>query len=310
MHAKEFTKKFIYLLIPFIIFLLVFYSVLFKRGYFPVITNSASLDAKMLDYRAHNFNNIDVLSVGSSMNLNNINSTEIKLPKGLTTYYNFGAWGLQISDTFYFVKYFTDKYKIKCVVISSSIPDFTAKAEQSIPKYYELDIINKFLPYYYSQSGMLSILYRHQLLKQYKAATDDYTNLNFDEFGGVALTIPKKKISSTRWNEMPTFPNKNTSYQYNALKDLALFLKNKRIVFIYAQAPMRSALANAIETKAIINDHFKKCKSIVAENGGIYLNLHSTSIYDDSLFVDQYHLTSEGSKIYTKQISAKINNIF
>jgi hypothetical protein len=309
MQARKFTKKLLIFPMSLVILLLILYGALFDAGYYPIITNSTSLDAKFIDYRSHKFKEIDVLSIGSSMNLNNLNTSEIKLPDNLKIYYNFGAWGLQISDTLYLVKYLTNTYKPKCVLLSSSVPDFLGADAILIPKYYELNLINNYLPYFYSKSNLISIINRHREYEKCKASKDSYDNLNFDESGGVALNIPAGKISKTRWNERLQFPNNNTEYQYNKLQELALYLKNKNITFIYAQAPIRKSLVDSYDSNVILQAHFNKCKSIIVKNGGHYVNLNNPLIFDDSLFVDQYHLSSVGSKIYTKLISANINEL-
>jgi hypothetical protein len=309
MQLKDFVKKLILFSTPLVIILLIMYICLFNAGYYPVITNSISLDAKLFDYRAHKFSNIDVLSIGSSMNLNNLDSAEIVLPGNLTTYYNFGAWGLQISDILYLVKYFTNTYKLKGVIVSSSLTDFKENSKILIPTYYELDLVNRYLPFFYCKSSIISIINRHRQYKEFMANTNDYSNLNYDEYGGVLLNIPSEKISKIRWNEELRFPNINTMNQYSKLEELVLYMKSKKIKFIYVQAPIKKSLTDKNDSNKIILGHFSKCKSIVEGNGGYYINLHNTAIYDDSLFVDQYHLTGNGSKIYTKQIVEKLGKI-
>jgi poly-D-alanine transfer protein DltD len=97
--------------------------------------------------------------------------------------------------------------------------------------------------------------------------------------------------------------------QYSKLEEMVLYMKSKKIKFIYVQAPIKKSLTDKNDSNKIILGHFSKCKSIVEGNGGYYINLHNTDIYDDSLFIDQYHLTGTGSKIYTKQIVEKLGKI-
>jgi len=307
MQAKDFAKKLFFFLLPIIILYGVLCGILYRAGYYPLITNSISLDAKLLDHRAHKFNNIDVLAIGSSATLNNVASSEIKLPDKAATYYNFGAWGLKISDISYLVKYLSNIYDIKCVIVSSSLKDFRSSGGISIPKYYELNLVNDYLPYFYLKSNPLSILYRHDLSKAYKARTDGYDNLNFDECGATVLNIPPDMISQSRWSAGLGFPGNDTEYLYSKLKELALYLKNRNIAFLFVQAPIRRALAESND--AIIRAHSNRCKTIVGEYGGYYLDLHNPLIYDDSLFVDQSHLSAAGAKIYTRQISRRLSAV-
>lgn len=309
MQLIRFAKKMVIFLIPLTLLLLIVYFALFRAGYYPVMTNSPSLDAKLLDYRAHNFKNIDVLSIGSSINLNALDSSEIKLPDSSLTYYNFGAWGLQISDTLYLLKYLTNTNKPKCVIVVSSNPDFTQKSNVIFPKESELQLINSYLPYFYYKSSLLAVVYRNHLYKQYRTTKDDYSYLGFDQFGGVPLNIPTGKISKKRWNEKLDFPTVYTEYQYKHLQELAMYLKNKNITFIFAQSPLKKALVASADSNRVIQNHFNKCKTIIDENGGHYINLHNPSVFDDSLFVDQYHLSGVGSKNFTKLLSVNIRDI-
>lgn len=306
MELKHFTRDVFVFLLPLILLMMIVYGTFFKLGFEPLFTNSTSLDLKLLDLRSHKFKNIEVLSIGSSMTLNNLNSSEIKLTNKSDTYYNFGAWGLQIADTLYLLEYLTKIYKLKCVVISSSLPDFCEKDKITIPKHTELALINSYLPYFYTKSSILQIIDRHRQKLKYKADSYGYDNLNYDESGGVVFNIPKENISLERWNEGLSIPTNATQYQYDKLRELALFLKNNQIVFLFAQAPIKKSLFSSQASSAVINDHFNKCQSIVNKNGGNYINLHNPSVFDDGLFVDQYHLNGAGSKIYTKQISSKL----
>lgn len=309
MQLNTFIKKIIVFLAPLILLLALALCLLFNFGYFPAITNSVSLDAKVLDYRAHKFKKIDLLSIGSSMNLSNVNSSELKLPENLTTYYNYGAWGLQISDILYLVKYLSNKHATKCVLVSSSITDFEGSGAIVLPLPFELELIDNYLPYFYFKSNLVTIFTRHLQYKKFRE-NGGYDNLDFDKSGGITLDIPTNKISKTRWNQKMNFPTQNTDYQYDKLQELASFLKSRNITFVYVQAPIRRALVDSADANAKVRSHFTKCKSIVSMNGGHYLNLHNPAVFNDTLFVDQYHLSSKGSIIYTKQISMKISELF
>ena len=310
MKPGHLFKKVVVLLLPLSVLAALVYFYLFHAGYYPLITNSISLDAKFLDYRAHRFSRIDVLSVGSSMNLNNLDSKSIVLPNGLTTYYNFGAWGLQISDTLYLVKYLADKVKPKCIIVSSSLPDFCQKDNISIPTYLELDLVKYCLPYFYSKTGLLAIANRSKENRQCKRNVDYYDNLNFDLSGAVPLNIPPGKISGKRWGEKLEFPNNNAGYQYDKLQELAAYLRDNHIVFIFAQAPIRKAFTDSSGASSAVQSHFDRCKSIVDGSGGHYLNVDNPQIFGDSLFVDQFHLSALGSAIYTERVSNKLNELF
>jgi hypothetical protein len=294
--------------VPLVLFLQIYYGVLWNVGYYPMITNSISLDAKILDLRAHRFRTIDVLAAGSSMSLNNVNSAEMILSDQSNTYYNLGAWGLQISDLLQLLTYYSQVYKPHYVIISSSLPDFYGEEKIDVPEHYQLALADHFLPYFYFWSTLPAMIMRREEYEKYKLDIHNYTNLNFDPYGGAVLDMSADRISERRWNEPLNFPTKGTDLQYEKLKELAVFLKNKGIALLFVQSPIRSVLADS--NTPIIQDHFNQCEAIVVKAGGRYLNLHNPLIYTDGLFVDRFHLSVSGSKVYTKQIAAELNKMF
>jgi hypothetical protein len=85
---------------------------------------------------------------------------------------------------------------------------------------------------------------------------------------------------------------------------LSSLLKDHHIKFIFVQSPIKLQYTNTLSSQQSIENHFVNCKKIVEKYGGIYLNFHGIKEFsNDSLFVDQYHLSSVGATIFTRKLT-------
>jgi len=297
-----FLLKSFLLSIP-ILIIVAFFSI---HQYLPAITENISLDAKIFEQHKLKSQSFEIISIGSSMTLNNLNSKTIyqNLNK---RYYNLGAWGLQISDIRKLASFYIHELKPKYVILGSSIPDFKYSDQFKVPAAADLIIYKYFNEYFYLKNFDVkkteSNNHDYMILKK---NTCDYANLNFDEYGGVALTIPRICISKKRWNEKFNFPTDYTSFQYKELSLLAKHLQKESIKLIFIQCPIKPSYATSENERSILNQHYNKCKSIIESNAGIYLNLNNEINYQDSMFVDQFHLSDTASKLFTKKICDQI----
>ena len=295
-------KIFLYKIVLFVVPVLVLFEILFRLGFSPIVTNSMLFDFKMLEARKHHVKNVKLLSVGSSIGLYELNSgvivKNLKMP-----YYNFASWGMTIADMRVLLNSLVKEYKPKYVIICSSLGDFMTTPNDSYLNYVSTNsyIRNNFPEFFYFKNYN-SI---HQLfIRKYEAY-----HLDFDKWGGASLTIKQKDINRDKWNEHFIFPTAYTQGQYKELDTLGAFLKEQNIGFIFVQAPIKASYTNTPLAEQIVKLHFDKCKSIVGNQGGIYLNYYNTTVFTDSLFFDQSHLQAEGSVILTQEIVADLKTI-
>jgi hypothetical protein len=293
---NKFTLKVLLFVLP----VLVFFEVLFRLGFAPIVTNSTLFDIKMLAVQKHHIKNIKLLSMGSSMNLYELDS-KIMTQNFKIPYYNFASWNLQITDM---KRLLTDLVKTnspKYVIICSSFPDFISPPSDSYLGYINAsNFIKNDLPELFYFKNYHSI---HQIVWR-----KFYTYpLVIDDWGGASLIT--KNINKDKWDEHDIFPTKYTRENYEALDSITAFLNEQNIKFIFAQVPIKKSYTNTDKSKQIIQSHFDKCKSIVEGNNGIYLNYYNTSIFTDSLFIDQYHLRSAGAVILTREIVSDLKKV-
>ena len=299
---KSSYKIFFLKILLFSVPVFVFFEILFRLGYFPVITNSTCFDLKMMNVQKHHFKKIGLLSMGSSVGLYSLNSNIIVRNLNIS-YYNFSSWGLQMADTKILLSSFVKTYHPKYVLLASTFTDFTAPRNNSYLDYLNTDncIKNNFPEFFYFRN-YTSI---HQIIRR---KVTGYA-LNFDNWGGVSLSVKQKDINRDKWNEHDIFPTKYTQGNYKQLDSLCTFLKEQKIKFIFVQTPIKKSYTNTASSKQIINSHFDRCRSIVERQDGMYFNYYNTSVFTDRLFIDQYHLQDTGSVILTKEIVADLKKI-
>jgi hypothetical protein len=280
----------------------ILFEVLFRMGYYPIITNSSFFDHKIGKAGRQRVKNLTLLAVGSSVAAYQLNS-KIILDSLHIRYYNFSSWGMQIADTREVLQAFVASYHPKYILLCSSIADFTKPKNETYSNYTHTNpYIRAAFPEFFYFSNFSPI---HQIAYRKSHAF----HIEPDAWGGIELTIGKKDILLDKWNEHDIFPTGYTEGAYKELDSLGAFLKEKNITFIFVQAPLKASYTNTLTRKQIIDAHFDRCRSIVGAQGGIYLNYYNPGIFTDSLFFDQYHLQASGAAIYTREIVADLKKI-
>lgn len=309
-QSSRLIMKVLFLAVPVSVICISMILVYSNNHYLPTITSNISLDAKIYERQKKDLDSIELLSIGSSITLNNLNSKTLK-ENLKVSYYNYGAWGLQISDINHLLKLFTTECNPKYVLICSTITDFRKGSDFNLPNILEFRLSSFYRDYFFLRNlGFLSLAKHKEEYVSMKKDTSGYKNLNFDPYGGIPLVIPINKISKKRWDEILDFPTKQTEFQYSELSELARFLNTKSIKLIFIQAPMSERYAYNETEKIKLLHHFNRCKSIIEINCGIYYNLYDPKIFHDSLYVDKFHLSEQGSQIFTKLVSDKLAPIF
>ena len=267
-------------------------------------SNSVSLNAKINDIRInHPKSNLEVLSFGSSMNLNNLNSNVIVNNFG-TKYLNISSWGQNMQETFNLLQIFVPFYKPKFVLISGNYVDFL-----SSNKNINYNSIKNYI--YYKQFNTNINPFNQKSVQFYRNSNykkRSYQNLSYDEYGGINFFGKGFEIKKSRWNGDKIKKPKLTQYKY--LDSIINYCKNKQIKLIYSQSPFRHGFISKINTKeqTIINHHIYKLDSILNKNNIYFINSFKIA-WPDSLFVDYSHLNKKGSVLYTRFITNNLKSL-
>jgi hypothetical protein len=293
---------FLYKILFFVIPVLVFFEVLFHLSFYPIITNSTLFDLKMIGVQKQHIKNLKVVAIGSSIMLYDFNSG-IFVQNIQSSYYNFGSWGLQVSDLKMMINSFINRYHPKYVIFCSSFTDFISPPNDSYLNYTNTDyMIKDNFPEYFYLFNYHSI---HQVIRR---KLKSYP-VKLDNWGGSSFNVKIKDIVWNKWNEHGIFPTKYTNQNYRDLDTLSAILTRQHIKFIFIQAPLKKSYANTVLSQQIIKSHFDRCRSIIEGEGGIYLNYYNTTVFKDSLFIDQYHLQGTGAVVLTKEAVTDLKKI-
>ncbi len=241
----------------------------------------------------------DIISIGSSMTLNNLHSTSVVKQFNSDSYLNLSSWGICMKDIYLLFKTYTQFHKPKICIVSSNLVDFEKK---NIQINYEniLDYISssdnslihfkKFNASYYANNSIK--------IKEYKHHKDIYEYLGYDQFGAVLFDPSNFKISKTRWLK-PGF-SKPQEQQYQYLDSLSLYCKLNNIELHFFHSPYREGMykASLLDTSTI-KKHILRVNSILTHRDQHIANANDVT-WADTLFVDALHFNNKGAQMYSE----------
>ena len=105
----------------------------------PKVSDSYSFNEKMHFLKKSTIQ-ADVISVGSSMTLNNLNSISVVNNLATESYINTGSWGMTMKDDFTLLKILCGARCLKVLIINSCLADF-----QQTDKNIDCEILKKYL---------------------------------------------------------------------------------------------------------------------------------------------------------------------
>jgi hypothetical protein len=280
------------------------FMILYRLGFAPTVTDSALFDHKMFAIQKQKVKEVKIMGMGSSTPLYALNS-EMLVEHYKMSYYNFGTWLIPISDMFAQLKVYVPEYHPEYVIIPSSIGDFrTGGINSAYLGYLNTNrLIRDRLPelfYVKNYSSVYEIMHRKYRNRRV---------MNLDPWGGILMTVPPAQRDMKAWNEHWEFPTAYTHRQYMALDSLAEYLHAQNVTLIFVEAPIKAAYGATPGTDRILAGHFDTCRSIVERHGAVYLNYYDTTIFVDSLFMDQYHLQENGGRVFTKKLITDLDTI-
>lgn len=299
---KRFIGKLLFLLFP----VLLVVVLMPNRKIIP-FTSSISLDSKIYELKRRDFDTISTIAVGSSMTLNNLNSDAWVRATGDSSFYNISSWGQSILEDCQIIRAIVPLYHPSRVVIFAHCTDFNESEIDNIPQ-IEAYLRNSyhFGKFYFDALSIYSNT--NQLYSDARKDTLEYTSLNYDPFGGVALNVSGSHIDENRWNSITNFVFSPDNKCYSALSELCSYLKEQNIRFVLVNTPARAHyFGDGIEDAY---KHIHHCDSIISACGQIFIDELDFLEYPDSLFADCSHLNSYGAAKLTRNVCSKLSDKF
>jgi|688.fasta_scaffold24867_9 hypothetical protein len=266
----------------------------------PNLTNSYSMNDKLDFARGKK---AEIIAIGSSMSLNNLDSKVITEELKNDSYLNLSSWGMSMSDIYFTLKAYAELQLPKTVIISSNIGDFTV-----MNKALDQDLLGSFLrssnavyPFYFLHHFNLKY-YTSNLayLKKIKQDSTSYEFLRYDPYGAVLYHPQHLKISQARWNAAVGQDPEPQQYEY--LEKIADWCKEKKINLLFFQSPVRQGMYSDAQhpvDSLKIKKHVVKIAQIMQQRGHSMADA-SRILWSDSLFADNLHFFDFGAAQYTR----------
>lgn len=303
-----FLKKCSLFFIQFLIisFLLIIYYILTYNTTIedipaPRLSDSYSLNEKIAFLRK-NKKSAEIVSIGSSISLNNLNSETVVKYFGTESYLNTSSWGMNMQDNYSLLKMINEIYHPKILIIASSISEFETPSKQVdytlVENYVKSsDFIASF--YHLICFNLRYYIDNFKFTKLVRSAANQYKYLVFDKYGGVGIDSTDFKIDAKRWNKIFNYERINI-INYNYLDSISLFCKSNNIKLLFFQNPYREGVYTNLENKraAELYHYIDMVGYIVRKYNHTFINTNKI-LWSDSLFIDSDHLNVNGAKIFT-----------
>jgi hypothetical protein len=273
----------------------------------PKLSTSMSFNAKILNIKEKKLGpEVDILSVGSSMSLNNIHTLTVKKYLG-SKYFNISSWGQNIEEDYNLIKIFTKHYKPKIIMISCGYMDFNNNFKD-----IKYDLIDNYLfgngLLVYKELNFKYLLAGSRRYFLNKKDTLSYSSLMYDDCGGINFENTNFIREQDRWTGLNIKELYLDTTQYNYLDSIARLCRTQNIRLYIIQSPYRKGYYSQLDKYDLntLHTHENKVDSIVKKNNQIFIST-TNRLWEDSLFVDYSHFNKTGSELYTTYFLEKIN---
>ena len=272
-----------------------------QARYFPAprITGNISVNEKLCFAKDHFPDSVDVLAIGSSMTLNNLNSDVVMAHFGNLRYLNAGAWAIGASELEVLGPALSARFHPAMVIVSTNLMDFEGQGNILLGDSASIahglrdpKVLGYFrhwdAPYFLREMETNRIRFND---------TDNYEYLGYDAHGGATLSIPWERISQERYLKPPPEATDLAPERYAAFKRFADDLHRQGIRLVVFASAYRNGIRTA-DNDALQQAHVARLRSLIGPVGGVLIDANQRRL-DDSLYVDSSHFGPEGSRAYT-----------
>lgn len=266
-------------------------------------TNSISFDAKLFYIKeSKKLDNVEILIIGSSMGLNNIN-TEI-LASGINNenILNISSWGLKVHEIFDLLK-LIDLSKVKKIIYINQYFDFYGESineydKETVKKYLhnEFDLI----PYLNTFHTFTDNFKDYIEWKKRYININNYNNLKFNKYGDVNLFIDEDHNNLKRWNEVTD--TQKLKNHFDSLENMIIYLNEKGIELLFITTPYREQFFSIDKFSNQYDKYLKKILDLNNVYNFEYINLQNRLNLSDNFFADSSHLNFLGANLVAEEL--------
>jgi len=277
----------------------------------PALSGNVCFDEKVRFLRNNPSKECDVLVIGSSMALNNIDSEAMlkQLPEG-TRLLNAGAWNMKIGQTRALLECLLRVYHPRSIIFLCGPMDFYLTEFPS--DFFDAEEVTNFIN---GSSYWVPVLLRHFDLQYYvqrsfsivqdRSSRNEYLSLMFDRWGSIPLKISFPNINWRRWN-LKVELEKVDPTQYDEMARVADLVRNGGMNLICIQSPMRRGSV-PVDATAAMDEHWRHIERILGSRG-FHLRNHSAIGLSDEYFADYSHLNDQGAPIFSEIVGRELDS--
>jgi len=273
----------------------------------PKLSDSLAFNVKVRWLRE--VQSCDILVLGSSMALNNIDGPELSRLFPGKSVVNAGSWALRLPESRKVFDAMVSKCHPQLVVVPVYYGDFAHAAGESISsKGVDWDRATEYLQG--RAEGLRGLLksdlryqlqsYQHLRSPEFNSATD-YVSLRLDATGGVLFASEGFHVSQARWNGYESESGEVVDAgEYQELDGLLRDIAGNRARAIVVNMPMIAAAQRKFDSPGF-RLHWQRVASTTRAAGGTFVDLEDMPLADDQ-FVDFCHLNESGARTVTRKL--------
>jgi len=308
---KKKTWVAIWFLLLFILFISSFIFIYYLnecKGVPLRLTSSISFDAKLEFLKDYSeIKHTEILIVGSSMGLNNINSELLAKNIRNENILNISSWGLKVDEIYKLIK-ILDLKNVKKIIYINQYFDFYGN---NVVKYNEVDFIDYLykdllVKPYLKTFKTLNNNYKDYLEWEKRYLNDlKYSSLLFNQFGDVLLNINKDNSNINRWKAITKV--KSIENNYSHLEELIIYAQSINVELYLITTPYRLQFFENNEFLKHYNEYIQKILELSNKYNVRYLNLQDRLNLIDEYFADSSHLNYKGSNLVSLELAKYLN---
>jgi hypothetical protein len=252
---SKFLKIFGVTTMSFVLLLALFYSsILFKKSncevrwshlFIPThaISTSTSLNYKLTHFLSEDRANVELLVLGSSMAINNVDAGLLEQKTSLQSY-NLSSWGQRMNENYFLLQELMPKMpQLKQVLIPFNVNDFGLgdKFSKKELKAYASGDLKGAAAFDYNPNDYIKEVENAKYLE----VRNHYRTLQFDRWGSALLHREEFVISEKRWNELPDYSAQDLESFKCYLDSVSVLAQSYNVKLFVALLPIRVDLRSS-----------------------------------------------------------------
>ncbi len=277
----------------------------------PPFTGSISFDEKAVWLAKHLDDPCEVLAIGSSMTVNNLDSAVFSGRHLI----NASSWGMKIQHIDYFLETLLEYVSPKAVLVVTAPTDF--ERDFRGPALFDRARLKRFFDsrdLFRSHVELLSVEYLIGAIPEIRrdrVGRSTYFALDFDAGGGVPLDLVSEGFERwpDRWEKPVAREEGMDEANYESLAAMARRCRDRGLPLVVVQAPIREDVLTERDRAFLLGRHWLRLAQICRDSGAGFHNFHGRLALAETDFADSTHLNRAGARELSKRIVPLLDEV-